>query len=225
VTTERAGHLVKMIVTDNGPGISAENLRKVFDPFFTTKPVGQGTGLGLSLCYGIMKEHGGTIHVASELGAGATFTIELPAASASQIAAINATEGGAPPASGSAAGKRVLIIDDEEWILTMTRTVLEEDGYAVDVALDADEALNKVALNKYDLLVCDQKMPGLSGSQLYSRLLSDDPRAAERLMFMTGDIMGDNFQEFLKESRKQCLTKPFSLTQLRTTVAGAISEN
>lgn len=225
VTTERAGHLVKVIVTDNGPGITAENLRKVFDPFFTTKPVGQGTGLGLSLCYGIIKEHGGTIHVASEFGAGATFTIELPSASASQIAAMNSSEGGAPAAGAAAAGKRVLIIDDEEWILTMTRTVLEEDGYIVDVALDANEALNKVALNKYDLLVCDQKMPGLSGSQLYTRLLSDDPRAAERLMFMTGDIMGDNFQEFLKESRKQCLTKPFSLTQLRTTVAGAISDN
>jgi CheY-like chemotaxis protein len=93
------------------------------------------------------------------------------------------------------------------------------------VAIDADEALNKVALNKYDLLVCDQKMSGLSGSQLYTRLLTDDPCAADRLMFMTGDIMGDNFQEFLKESRKQCLTKPFSLTQLRTTIAGAISDN
>jgi CheY-like chemotaxis protein len=68
-------------------------------------------------------------------------------------------------------------------------------------------------------------MPGLSGSQLYTRLLTDDPDAAERLMFMTGDVMGDNFQEFLKDSRKQCLTKPFSLTQLRTTVAGAICDN
>jgi signal transduction histidine kinase len=224
VTTERAGHLVKIVITDNGPGISAENLRKVFDPFFTTKPVGQGTGLGLSLCYGIIKEHGGTIHVVSEIGAGATFTIELPSASASQIATVNAHEQGAPAPGATAVGKRVLIIDDEEWILTMTRTVLEEDGYIVDVAIDADEALNKVALNQYDLLVCDQKMPGLSGSQLYTRLLTDDPAAADRLMFMTGDVMGDNFQEFLKDSRKQCLTKPFSLTQLRTTVAGAISE-
>jgi signal transduction histidine kinase len=225
VTTERAGHLVKIIIADNGPGITAENLRKVFDPFFTTKPVGQGTGLGLSLCYGIIKEHGGTIHVESEFGAGATFTIELPSASASQIAAANASEGGLPLPGSTAAGKRVLIIDDEEWILTMTRTVLEEDGYIVDVAIDGDEAMNMVSLNKYDLLVCDQKMPGLSGSQLYTRLLTDDPAAAQKLMFMTGDIMGDNFQEFLKETRKQCLTKPFSLTQLRTTVAGAISQS
>lgn len=225
VATERAGHLVRITISDNGPGISAENLRKVFDPFFTTKPVGQGTGLGLSLCYGIIKEHGGSIHVTSEVGAGATFTIELPSASASQIAAANADTSATAAPRAVAAGKRVLIIDDEEWILTMTRTVLEEDGYVVDVALDADEALNLVADNQYDLLVCDQKMPGLSGSQLYTRLQSDDPRHADRLMFMTGDIMGDNFQEFLKDSRKQCLTKPFSLTQLRTTVAGAIPED
>jgi signal transduction histidine kinase len=224
ITTERTGHLVKIIINDNGPGITKENLQKIFDPFFTTKPVGQGTGLGLSLCYGIIKEHGGAIHVSSEPGGGAQFTIELPSASSSQIAAATGDTAAARPTGAKTAGKRVLVIDDEEWILTMTRTVLEEDGYVVDVALDADEALSAVALNRYDLLVCDQKMPGLSGSQLYHRLVSEDPKAGDRFLFMTGDIMGDNFQEFLKETRKQCLTKPFSLTQLRTTVAGAIPE-
>jgi signal transduction histidine kinase/CheY-like chemotaxis protein len=224
ITTERAEHLVRIVISDNGPGISTENLRKIFDPFFTTKPVGQGTGLGLSLCYGIVKEHGGAIHVTSELGEGSTFSIELPSASAAQIAALDGNAAAPQSAAASTAGRRVLVIDDEEWILTMTRTVLEEEGYIVDVALDADEALSKVASNHYDLMVCDQKMPGLSGSQLYQRLQIDDPRAADRFLFMTGDIMGDNFQEFLKESKKKCLTKPFSLTQLRTTVAGAMAE-
>src|SRR6185436_3725961 len=78
--TETFGRNVRVIIVDNGPGIAEKNLSKVFDPFFTTKEVGRGTGLGLSLCYGIVHEHGGHISVRSKLGQGATFTIELPLA-------------------------------------------------------------------------------------------------------------------------------------------------
>jgi two-component system NtrC family sensor kinase len=218
ITTERAAHMIRVTIADTGPGITKENLSKIFDPFFTTKPVGQGTGLGLSLCYGIIKEHNGSIQVASEFGKGATFTIEIPAASALAIAAVGDSDEELP-AHLNAAGKRILVIDDEEWILTLTRNVLEEEGYKVDVATDGYAALHALDDAEYDLLVCDQKMPGLSGSQLYQRLLEDNPKAAKRLVFMTGDVVGDNFQQFLKETQKQCLTKPFSLRDLRKTVA------
>jgi CheY-like chemotaxis protein len=179
----------------------------------------------LSLCYGIIKEHGGAIHAKSEFGHGASFTIELPIATPAQIAEACGSPTDVAGAAASHAGKRILIIDDEEWILTMTRTVLEEEGYSVDIAHDGEEARSALTKSHYDLLVCDQKMPGLSGSQLYRQLLTDDPKSAERFMFMTGDVVNENFQQFLKETRTACLTKPFSLTQLRTAVAGALAED
>jgi len=78
ITTVQAGNNVRLVITDNGPGIPKENLNRIFDPFFTTKPVGKGTGLGLSICYGIITEHNGRIYAESELGKGSTFIIELP---------------------------------------------------------------------------------------------------------------------------------------------------
>jgi two-component system NtrC family sensor kinase len=218
IKAERAAHLIRITISDNGPGISTENLSKIFDPFFTTKAVGQGTGLGLSLCYGIIKEHGGSINVTSEPGLGANFVIELPAASASAIASMGGQETPSESARDGC-GKSILVIDDEEWILTLTKKVLEDDGYAVDTVSDGQLALNAVAKKDYDLVVCDQKMPGLSGPQIYERLREQHPKAADRLIFMTGDVVGESFQKFLKESGKFCLTKPFSLRELRSTVS------
>jgi len=218
IHAERAAHMVRITIADNGPGISKENLSRIFDPFFTTKSVGQGTGLGLSLCYGIIKEHGGSINVTSQSGAGASFIIELPAASASAIAAAGGSEQPAETRP-KGNGRRILVIDDEDWILTLAKKVLEDDGYHVDVASDGDRALSAVAQKNYDLLICDQKMPGLSGPQVYERLRADHPEVAARLIFMTGDVAGEHFQQFLKDSGKFCLTKPFSLRELRSTIS------
>src|SRR5262249_728175 len=115
VTTESQGDFVRVIIQDNGPGIPEENLSKIFDPFCTTKEVGQGTGLGLSLCYGIIKEHGGRIVPRSKPGEGATFVIELPITHE----AANVVEEKRPPPPDVAnpregAGIKVLVIDDEE---------------------------------------------------------------------------------------------------------------
>jgi signal transduction histidine kinase len=85
VKTQKSGGMIQITLTDNGPGISRENLQRIFDPFFTTKAVGKGTGLGLSICYGIVQAHGGKIHASSEPGKGATFTVKIPIASANQL--------------------------------------------------------------------------------------------------------------------------------------------
>lgn len=220
VTTESSDEKIRIVFEDDGPGIKPENVAKIFDPFFTTKPVGKGTGLGLSLCYGIVREHGGTISAHSEPGRGATFVIELPAQKGSLVE---------PPAAGASggsslrgAGKRVLVIDDEEWILELVRQILKLDGFEVDVARDGQSALQHVVRSNYQLLVCDWKMPGLSGPQLYDRIQLVNPEAAARVIFMTGDVVSETFQEFLKKHSKSCLSKPFSVQEFRQTIGGFI---
>jgi two-component system, NtrC family, sensor kinase len=216
ISTEATASHVRIIFDDNGPGITAENLNKIFDPFFTTKPIGKGTGLGLSLCYGIVREHGGTISAHSPAGRGATFVIELPAQKAP-----DSDKPGQDPSSAlslKGAGKRVLVIDDEEWILELVRQILEQDGFDVDLANDGETALGHVSRAKYQMLVCDWKMPGLSGTQLYERIAQAAPDAAQRLMFMTGDVVSDSFQDFLKQHAKTCLSKPFSVQEFRSSV-------
>jgi two-component system NtrC family sensor kinase len=217
--------MVRVLFQDNGPGISESNLSKVFDPFFTTKEVGKGTGLGLSLCYGIIKEHGGSITVRSKPGEGATFVIELPlaagedAADESSAAAVQT----APTASREGVGKKVLVIDDEEAILEMVRDTLSESGYEVDVARDGETGLNHLQKTPYDLTLCDWKMPGLSGQQVYERLHATNPALSERMIFITGDVINEKTEKFLADRKKLCLSKPFSIPEFRAAIGKALA--
>jgi two-component system NtrC family sensor kinase len=224
VTTECADDRVRIIFQDNGPGIPEENLTKIFNPFFTTKEVGKGTGLGLSLCYGIVSEHGGTITPASKPGEGATFIIELPI---TRVQATTADKKATVPlpvqAKSEGVGKRVLVIDDEDTILQMIREVLEYNGYRVDVARDGEAALRRLGQYHYDLALCDWKMPGLNGQQVYERLQSTNPEMSRRVIFITGDTVNHKTQEFLQEQHKVCLSKPFTLVEFRTAINRVIS--
>jgi two-component system, NtrC family, sensor kinase len=221
LTTESSAEMIRLIIDDNGPGIPKQTLPKIFDPFFTTKPVGKGTGLGLSLCYGIIHEHGGTITAHSESGKGASFIIELPIQKELAVADSDTASTGT---LAQGAGKRVLVIDDEEWILELVRQILKQDGFEVDTAINGDAALQHVSRNRYELLVCDWKMPGLSGTQLYDRITSISPEAARRMIFMTGDVVNDTFQQFLKRHSKNCLSKPFSIQEFRQSINLVIAQ-
>jgi len=225
ITTEACGPNVRITIQDNGPGIPEENLRRIFDPFFTTKEVGKGTGLGLSLCYGIIKEHGGSITPVSRPGEGATFVIELPIArDATSVAANSKPEESEKPDPREGAGKKVLVIDDEESILQMVREVLDGCGYRVHTVADGETGLRELKDNRYEAILCDWKMPGLSGRQVYERLRATNPEICRRVIFITGDVINEPMQEFLEKERRPCLTKPFALTELRkevkTVVAG-----
>ena len=208
---------VRLTFSDNGPGIPPDNLAKIFDPFFTTKPVGKGTGLGLSLCYGIIKEHGGAIRAENGIRGGAIFTIELPICPKADLPVESDAEDGSCGTNGQ--GKKALVIDDEVWILDLIRQILQRDGFEVETVSDGKSALDRVARDRYELLVCDWKMPGISGPQLYEQLSALSPEAASRLIFMTGDVVSDTFQTFLKKHAKNCLSKPFSVSEFRHTIS------
>lgn len=215
VATRRVGEKLEAIFQDNGPGISEENLNKIFNPFFTTKPVGKGTGLGLSLSYGIIQEHGGDIRVQSKLGEGTTFTISLPVSTEAQDSASDRSN---TSRFIKANGERVLVIDDEEPLLELVREILAASGYRVETLMDGETALRRLSEKPFDLILCDWKMPGLNGEQVFERLRTANPEMAERLIFMTADVMSEKTQQFLKDNKKVCLSKPFSLREFREVV-------
>jgi two-component system NtrC family sensor kinase len=216
-TGSTASHVWLRII-DNGPGISRENLSRIFDPFFTTKPQGKGTGLGLSLCYGIMQEHHGRIRAESQPGAGTEFILELPIAVAAPEPVIR-PDSGVPFKTPSL---RVLVVDDEDAIRHLVEEVLLADGHEVESAGSGTAALELILRNRYDVIVSDWKMPGLNGINLYQELLAKDPAAANRMLFMTGDVIKQSFQDFLKQNSRVCLPKPFALREFRAAIAGII---
>ncbi len=219
VTSLTQGDAVRVIFQDNGPGIPQDNLSKIFDPFFTTKEIGQGTGLGLSLCYGIIKEHGGTITPCSKPGEGAVFIIELPithepgeVVEEKQVIELESDD------TREGEGKKVLVIDDEEPILHMVREALSPRGYEVDVASDGETGLKQLSRKKYDVMLCDWKMPGLNGKQVYERLRSINAAMSDRVIFITGDLISEKTRKFLDQQNKVCIPKPFTLSEFRTAI-------
>jgi signal transduction histidine kinase/ActR/RegA family two-component response regulator len=204
---------------DNGPGIRPENLSRIFDPFFTTKAVGKGTGLGLSLSYGIIQEHGGRIRVESQLGQGATFIIELP------IGEAGPSRRGEPerratigPRAAAASGKAVLVIDDEDWILSLAHEILRHAGHSVQTASGGEEALAALRRTNFDVVICDWKMPGMNGIQFYEQVRVSEPAVADRVLFMSGDVINETFQSFLLRHKKVCLSKPFPIEEFQDAV-------
>jgi signal transduction histidine kinase len=215
---------VRITIRDNGPGIPEKNLRRIFDPFFTTKEVGKGTGLGLSLCYGIIKEHGGSITPLSQPGEGATFIIELPITHdvAAAVETVPAPES-AKQDPGEGVGRRVLVIDDEEPILQMIREDLHKSGYQVDTATDGESGLRRLRQNHYDATLCDWKMPGLNGRQVYEQLRATNPSLCRRLIFITGDVINESMRQFLESERRPCLAKPFTFAEFHATLKAVLT--
>jgi two-component system NtrC family sensor kinase len=224
ITTELKNHFIRVTIQDDGPGIAPENLSRIFDPFFTTKEVGKGTGLGLSLCYGLIKEHGGHIAVASRPGNGATFTIELPA-TAETAPADSAVAIADRETSSEGAGKKILLVDDEEILLEMVRDGLKRHSYEVITASSGEAALREWHAHKIDLICTDLKMPGLNGRQLYDQIRASQPEAGRRTIFMTGDVINESLQIFLEQEQISCLNKPFALSELRAAIKKVLAES
>jgi len=208
-STDGAGRAV-VSIRDTGSGMSPEVIKRVFEPFFTTKPVGQGSGLGLSICHGIVTAFGGEITVESKVGVGSTFRVLLPATRAAQASSP------APVVAASSGPRgRILAIDDEPEVVEVIRRTLEGDHEIVTL-VEATEALTVLRESRgFDVILCDLVMPGLTGMDLYELVRELDPALAERFVFLTGGAFTPRATEFLDSVSNAWLVKPFSPAVLR----------
>jgi PAS domain S-box-containing protein len=193
--------IVVVSVRDTGTGMSEQVRERIFEPFFTTKPIGMGTGLGLSVCHGIVQELGGSIGVTSVLGEGSLFELRLPVAERANVP----LEARKPRPAGPV---RVLVIDDDPRVLGVLTRML--DGHHVRAALGARTALEYLAENaeNVDVIVCDVLMPEMSGIDLYRELRARYPGLCERVIFMSGGANTQPAREFLRGVDNPWLKKP-----------------
>jgi PAS domain S-box-containing protein len=199
-------------VADNGPGVPADIAHRIFEPFFTTKPQGVGTGVGLSVCHGIMAAHGGEIRLEPRTDQGATFVVRLPR---------TAVEIAEPPAEAPAARLRpaqILVVDDEPEVAQLLIDILERDGHRVDRANSGREALTRLRCGEVDLILCDLRMPDLDGPALYRELTAQRPELLSRIVFITGDTLGGDMTGFLTETGVRVLEKPLDPTGVRAKI-------
>ncbi|MBW2449135.1 MAG: response regulator, partial [Deltaproteobacteria bacterium] len=168
------GKYVKISITDTGTGMDEATMQRIFEPFFTTKKMGRGIGLGLASVYGIIKNHGGFIDVYSEKGEGTAFYIYLPAIDAQDIYQDEEIESADKIAHGT---ETILLVDDEDMIVDVSRKLLEKLGYTVLTAVSGREAIEMYQkhLKKIALVIVDMIMPGLDGGETYDELKKIDP--------------------------------------------------
>jgi two-component system NtrC family sensor kinase len=214
------GGCIRVEVRDTGPGISPENLKRIFDPFFTTKKTGEGTGLGLSLAYGAVTEHGGRIYARSQLGRGTTLVVDLPRA----VARAEPDRESAPPSPAAAPRSRILVVEDESALAQLLVESLSADGHRIETAANGAEALERIGQHRYDIIISDLKMPSMDGRQLFEEVTRLDPSLARRMIFSTGDVASRGTQDFLKRVQAPLLLKPFDLREVHRMVAELLAK-
>jgi len=206
------GEYVLLSVTDTGAGMPPEVRDKVFEPFFTTKPIGQGTGLGLSMIYGFMRQTGGAVEIETAPGAGTTINLFLPRAEAISVEPQVAPGARASLTATRGRGERILVVEDDPSVRLLVIDVLAELGYSALEASEAEMALSLLNSNDVDLLITDVGLPGRNGRQLAE--MARVRRPDLRVLFMTGYAEQAMHRGDFLEPGMAMITKPFTIDSL-----------
>ena len=214
------GDYVRLTVSDTGSGMSPDVLSRVFDPFFTTKPDSGGTGLGLAMVYGIVKQSGGHIRAISQSGRGSTFEVYLPRCSQEVDADLGGEETNVTAAGN---GRVVLVVEDEDAVRRMIRRVLERNGYEVVDAADGMRALElaRKVHERLALILSDVVMPGMSGRDVVEQLDAEGIRP--RVIYMSGYTRDEMIRKGLQEASFTFLPKPFLPAELLEIVGAELA--
>ena len=207
VRTRRDAETIHIEIEDTGPGIPADSLERIFNPFYTTKSVGHGTGLGLSISLGIISEHGGRIWAENVAGAGARFCVDLPLVAGPPASSSSVTDS----AVVSARNLHILVADDEAAIRIALSRFLEKEGHTVVLVDSGSKALEAAREGMFDAIFLDIRMPDVSGQTVFRQWQSKRPDLAERVVFLTGDIVSEDLFQFLTGTGRPFVAKPFDL--------------
>jgi CheY-like chemotaxis protein len=199
IKTAVQGDCVQITVTDNGRGIHWREMASLFED--------QSRDVELTACSEMVQDAGGELYAWSRYGNGSIFTLELPVH-------IDAAYHDDAANQNGLHGKRILVIDDELQISTLMCDVLEQQGAQIDLANSGRQAVEQMKAKEYDLYICDRRMPDLSGEGLYRSVECTNPELRSRFLFVTGDVMNDDADDFLVQSGVQFLTKPFRSVEL-----------
>lgn len=219
-----AGMYVLLEIIDTGEGIKPEILDRIFDPFFSTKEVGEGTGLGLSTVYGIIKQAGGFVHVKSQLGEGTTFSIYLPHCSPEEALKIAPPTQEKPPLQDLTGSSTIMLVEDEDAVRLFSARALRSKGYTVIEAINGEEALEYMQTNteKIDLVISDVIMPNMDGPTFVNKM--NELREDQKVLFISGYAEDVFYNRIKNESQIRFLAKPFSLVDLATRVKEILNE-
>ena len=215
------GEYIRLTVADTGLGMEEDVLARVFDPFFTTRQERGGTGLGLAMVYGIVKQSGGYIRAISEPGSGSTFEVYLPRSTEAVARDLGSEEEGEPVPQGK--GRAVLVVEDEDAVRAMVRRVLERGGYEVLDAANGPQALEMArrAGDRLALILSDVVMPGMSGRGVVETLAREGIQPS--VIYMSGYTRDEMIRKGLQEASFTFLAKPFLPADLLSIVAKKLS--
>ena len=212
--------VLRITVADNGPGIPPHLRARVFEPYFTTKPTGLGLGVGLAVSLGIVEAHGGTLTVDCPPSGGAVFTVVLPVGTV-DVARIEPL----PTAAGTGSRARsILVVDDEPEIRETLSEILTVARHRVSTVASGREALERMAAERYDVVLTDIRMPDLDGRALYEEISRRWPERAGSVVFVTGDTLASAMREFVTDSGRPVIEKPFLPNEVRRVVTELVAD-